>query len=180
MRTKKAVGKRKKSTLKQYVCSSPTCAKTFEKPKIVRYYACPYCLSKIEKTTSAKNQLVPPKEPAESPIESRPVTEEKRKRAETVKPKISILPESVEGPEAVEPHILIAVPKSVEIHEKIDSMQTEDKQCKYYFGYLQNREKGEGIPEACVECPKSVDCMLSNLCQSQTAVSEIKKWYNIF
>lgn len=162
------------------MCSNPTCAKVFEKPKLVRYYACPHCLSKIQKTDTAKNQDLTLKEPVESPTLIAPVIEEKRKEAETVKLEISILPESVGGPEAREPQVLVAVPQAVELDEKKGYIQTEENRCKYYFGYLQNREKGEGIPETCVECPKSIDCMLSNLNQSETAVSEIKKWYNIF
>ena len=92
MRTERAVGKRKKSTSKRYVCSSPTCAKAFEKPKIVR--CCPFCLSKIEKTPPAKKHNVIPKEPSESPIESMPVTKEKLRETETVKLEILTVPET--------------------------------------------------------------------------------------
>jgi len=48
--------------------------------------------------------------------------------------------------------------------------------CKYYFGYLCERDKGEEIPVACLECPKSLDCMLNNY-KSRESVAEIKKWY---
>jgi hypothetical protein len=35
--------------------------------------------------------------------------------------------------------------------------------CDYYFGYLAERNvKHEGIPIRCLECPGSVDCMLSS------------------
>jgi multidrug efflux pump subunit AcrA (membrane-fusion protein) len=50
--------------------------------------------------------------------------------------------------------------------------------CKYYFGYLCEREKGEVIPSACLECPKSLDCMLTRY-RSKESVAEIKKWYPV-
>jgi len=51
--------------------------------------------------------------------------------------------------------------------------------CKYYFGYLGQRDKGEEIPAACLECPRSVDCMLSDYYKSKEPVEEIKKWYSM-
>jgi hypothetical protein len=36
----------------------------------------------------------------------------------------------------------------------------------------------EGIPETCVECNKSLDCMLSEYYKSENTVAEIKKWYH--
>jgi len=35
-------------------------------------------------------------------------------------------------------------------------------ECKYYFGYLSSQEKQEAIPEACLKCPSSFNCMLEN------------------
>jgi DNA-directed RNA polymerase subunit RPC12/RpoP len=192
--TKKVVDKKKRSTLKKYVCSSPTCAKVFEKPKVVRYLACPYCLSKIEKTDQAKNlracviaeekreseiKPVTSNESVESQIQNKPVIAEEKRESEIVRLKTSILAraraifQESEAPEKVE------LAPSGEIPGKIKDVRSKDGQCKYYFGYLSKRKKGEGIPEACVECPKSIDCLLSNLYESPTAVSEIKKWYNI-
>jgi DNA helicase-2/ATP-dependent DNA helicase PcrA len=54
--------------------------------------------------------------------------------------------------------------------------QPSDSGCKHYFGYLGQREKGEEIPTECLECPKSLDCMLQHY-KSKESVSEIKKWY---
>jgi hypothetical protein len=48
--------------------------------------------------------------------------------------------------------------------------------CQHYFGYLGNREKNESIPETCLDCPNSLDCMLSNH-KPRNSVQEIKKWY---
>ena len=54
--------------------------------------------------------------------------------------------------------------------------QSSDSGCRHYFGYLGERDKGEGIPPECLECPKSLDCMLNNY-KSKGSVAEIKKWY---
>jgi hypothetical protein len=48
--------------------------------------------------------------------------------------------------------------------------------CEHYFGYLGQRDKGEEIPAGCLECPKSLDCMLRSY-KSKESVAEIKKWY---
>ena len=52
-----------------------------------------------------------------------------------------------------------------------------DPNCKHYFGYLGSRKKGEVIPNSCLECPKSLDCMLGDYYKSKESVAEIKKWY---
>ena len=49
--------------------------------------------------------------------------------------------------------------------------------CQYWFGYLGERESGEGIPEECVECERSIECMLKKEDYSTEAVKEIKKWW---
>ena len=43
------------------------------------------------------------------------------------------------------------------------SARKEDltSECPETFGYLANRPKDESIPQACLVCPKMVDCMLS-------------------
>ena len=58
---------------------------------------------------------------------------------------------------------------------RIEKKET-DSGCLHYFGYLRERDKGEPIPSECVECKRSVDCMLSTLA-SKNAVKEIRKWY---
>jgi hypothetical protein len=58
------------------------------------------------------------------------------------------------------------------------SDSTSGNSCGYHFGYLSERDKGEAIPNACVECSKSLDCMLSKVHQSIDSVVEIKKWYH--
>jgi hypothetical protein len=49
--------------------------------------------------------------------------------------------------------------------------------CQHWFGYLGQREAGEGIPDECVECERSIECMLKEEAYSKEAVKEIKKWF---
>ncbi len=79
------------------------CNMMYDEPKLIQYYACPHCESKIEE-----------------------------------KPKTG---------------------------------------CQFWYGYLNQREKGESMPPQCVECEKVLDCMLSELHTSPSAVAAIKKWY---
>lgn len=66
--------------------------------------------------------------------------------------------------------------ESPPVIEEKENLQMEF-QCVRYFGYLGKRSKGEGIPEGCFECPKSIDCMLSDYISSKESVEAIKKWY---
>ncbi len=60
-------------------------------------------------------------------------------------------------------------------HSKIEQEQKEAG-CQHWFGYLNQKEKTEAIPESCPECERVVECMLMNG-NSASAVAEIKKWY---
>jgi hypothetical protein len=51
------------------------------------------------------------------------------------------------------------------------------RSCQYHFGYLSHREAGAGIPDTCIECPDSLNCMLSQYDKSRKSVREISKWY---
>ena len=82
-----------------------------------------------------------------------------------------------EAAEPIEP-TLIQNSQSViveEEKEKADPDSTD--KCSYYFGYLNQRTKGETIPEKCVECPKSIECLMSEVDNSKESLKEIKKWY---
>jgi predicted nucleic acid-binding Zn-ribbon protein len=39
---------------------------------------------------------------------------------------------------------------------------TPRPECKYFFGYLSSHDKKEAIPETCLKCPSSLNCMLDN------------------
>jgi hypothetical protein len=71
--------------------------------------------------------------------------------------------------------------ETVQIGPLASNEKAEDREseygCKHYFGYLGERDKGEEIPIECLECPKSLDCMLGNYYKSKESVAEIKKWY---
>jgi hypothetical protein len=51
--------------------------------------------------------------------------------------------------------------------------------CNHVFGYLGHRGRGEKIPDACIECPVSLKCLLSDYYRSGESVKEISKWYTI-
>ena len=75
------------------------------------------------------------------------------------------------APKSIEPSQTEQAAASAE-----EANESSDSGCKHYFGYLGEREKGEDIPSECLECPKSLDCMLYNY-KSKESVAEIKKWY---
>lgn len=49
--------------------------------------------------------------------------------------------------------------------------------CQYGFGYLSHKDRGAKIPDSCIECPDSLNCMLSVYRKSGESVKEISKWY---
>jgi hypothetical protein len=61
---------------------------------------------------------------------------------------------------------------------KLEEEEQNKDGCFYYFGYLSERETGEPIPIECIECMKSIECML-NTVSSQYAAKEIQKWYKV-
>jgi hypothetical protein len=66
-------------------------------------------------------------------------------------------------------------------HQEIPKEKADhpsESKCSYHFGYLSEKNKNEIIPETCVECPRSIDCMLSEFNKSQQSLEEIKKWYS--
>jgi DNA-directed RNA polymerase subunit RPC12/RpoP len=149
---------REKVEKKSYVCSNPSCQKAFKKPLVIKLYACPFCLSKIETPIERKSPLEEPKEQNELRSESEPLKEEK-KQAEAVE---------LEATPAIQEETL---------DNKPACGTKEDSTCKYYFGYLSQREKGKPIPDECMQCSQCMDCILSELYKSKKSVSEIKKWY---
>lgn len=51
-------------------------------------------------------------------------------------------------------------------------------ECKQYFGYLSERERGEEIPEQCITCQKIIGCMLYKLKTSSTKAQENREWHS--
>ena len=59
------------------------------------------------------------------------------------------------------------------LHEVEEAAKTG---CRYWFGYLNQKDKTESVPQECIECEKVMDCMLSQK-NSSDALSAIRKWY---
>lgn len=62
-------------------------------------------------------------------------------------------------------------------HCKNKIEEEQKKGCQYWFGYLNQKDKTDRIPQQCIECEKAIECMLNQHYKSATAVAEIKKWY---
>ena len=160
-----------------YCCSNPNCRNVFSIPKVIKYYVCPICQTLVGMTSTddktADEEYAPIEEPQAKKIVAKPV----QTQTPTLKP---TEPKIVE-PKIVEPEVKQSkpqtpTPKSIVKEEKEGN--PSDQVCRYYLGYLSQRDKGEGIPETCVECNKSLDCMLSEYYKSENTVAEIKKWYH--
>ena len=60
----------------------------------------------------------------------------------------------------------------------LNKFEEEEKVgCRYWFGFLSEKDKNESIPQECVDCEKVMDCLLRQYYDSPNPVSEIKKWY---
>jgi hypothetical protein len=122
------------------------------------------------------------------------VLEPKILQPKTIEPKTTTQPEKLEAKTTESKTIvptLIAVPSKTAEHKTTEpktivkqTVKSEGENassgntCQYYYGYLGQREKGEGIPNSCVECAKSLDCMLAEYYKSKETVEEIRKWYH--
>jgi hypothetical protein len=73
---------------------------------------------------------------------------------------------------------IAVTPTPSKLQETVETISLSRFVCQYVFSYLSQREKGEGIPDSCIECPDSLDCMLSQYYKKDKNVKEIKKWYN--
>lgn len=58
-------------------------------------------------------------------------------------------------------------------------MKDEEKKsdCQHFLGYLGLKEDGNGIPDECNKCTKTIECLLKKRRYSNRAVKEIKKWF---
>jgi len=55
-------------------------------------------------------------------------------------------------------------------------IQEYQERCQHWFGYLAEKEDGEGIPPECNECEKTIQCLLSKRTTAKAA-KEISKWW---
>jgi hypothetical protein len=185
----------------RYLCSNPNCRKVFSRPKIITYHVCPTCqtlvtIAEIESHEEIQTDLAPKKS-----MEHR-----KLEMVEADNPKDMVImniptgdSQSAALEEPCEPdkkqevnselivleQVQASQPKKIEIApiqqvtaEETKAVSASSSDCQYGFGYLSQREKGEGIPDSCIECPKLLSCMLSEYYKAEESVKEIKKWYN--
>ena len=152
-----------KRQVRRYCCSNPNCKTFFSRPKIIKYDLCPTCQTVVEMTT-IEGQIVK----AEEQVPRKKSVKKKTERKEVEKLKQFQSQEPTPMETARSGQLTIS-------EEEVDA--PSDSRCKHYFGYLGQREKGEGIPDTCLECLKSLDCMLSDYNKSTKTVEEIKKWY---
>ncbi len=179
------------------MCSNPNCRKFFSRPKIIRYQVCPACQTIVNIAESPtqgevpisfisrkpekldKQEMVEANKPKGLTFEPQPsgvapslekltVSEKKPEVSqEAVSPKQSQLPkQEVEKPRVQETKAL-----------EVTTVSQSSPDCQYFFGYLGQRKKGEEIPNQCIECAKSLNCMLSSYYAKEESVEEIKKWY---
>jgi hypothetical protein len=169
----------------RFKCLQKGCEKEFDKLTVITdsskipretHYACPYCMSKFEIATK------------DSQVIGVNTTE---------RPKVSYLSvESTRGTTQIEDLNNIEITSNKKPDEKYSENeapfhgsenrethkektdQFSEFQCSYHFGYLNEKNKNVSIPETCFECPRSIDCMLSEFKKSQESLEEIKKWYS--
>jgi hypothetical protein len=189
----------------RFCCSNPNCRKVFSRPKIIKYYVCPTCQTlidlkasivpvqsrRVEKRVLSQGPLkvsMPEEVNSENEQETSLIDQSLTQPEENNSPKESEKRVSDEALEMELPNDKAPAISGVSFSEKLEEMiapQTKetdklslDPKCLYFFGYLNQRNKGEGIPETCFDCPKSVECMLIESNRSRASVNEIKKWYS--
>lgn len=189
----------KSNKIKRYCCSNPNCHRVFSKPKIIKYYVCPSCQTLVDvdsdgfhppahETTMPKRKQVRRLKESNQEVVPEPQVVELTSSAQA--PIIDELvpvekPEVEEDPETVMPAQTeeIQLPDNISNLESQDASkeqtQSSDFKCSYYFGYLSERNKSDGVPETCFVCSKSVECMLQEYNKSKDSVEEIKKWYSL-
>jgi hypothetical protein len=139
-----------------------------QKPETQPIMPKPISLSQKSETQPATPKPVYLKQkPETQPIMPKPISLSQKSETQPATPsQIQIKePEPKQKDQTLKPAIAEDNPKT-----------TESSGCQYYFGYLGNRQKNEAIPETCLACPNSLDCMLSKH-KLTNSVQEIKKWY---
>jgi hypothetical protein len=181
----------------KYVCSNPNCRKVFSRPKIIKYLVCPACQTLVnmaeaetwsETPSSAsekfvkleKAKMVEAEDSEGLPPEGQPASVEPSLKELFVPDKTpagseeAILLENVHMPQQEK----VEIPRVQEAKTlEAETVSQSPSNCRYGFGYLARRKKSEQIPDMCIECPMSLNCMLSDYYKKEESVSEIKKWY---
>ena len=151
------------------VCPNPNCRKEIKEPILLtirsatphkEYEACPFCFTEL------KPGPVKKKDAPEPTIEK---MEPKKDSTVEAPAKLTLEKEKVSGPQLLKKvKSLIpsnGEPKKEEPKESKEKpevkKETDASGCPESFGYLANRPSDVPIPQACLSCPKMVDCMLS-------------------
>ena len=188
---------------RRYSCSNPNCKSVFSRPKIIKYYVCPTCQTLVDNSnagefvekesastvrkvsTQRKPKILEPEGFQEvKTLDIQVVSDQtalEERSATSTENKIE-LSERVVNLEQVQ--TLQQKPSELASSEEIETVERKKLPesslgCKHVFGYLGHRGKGEKIPDACIECPVSLKCLLSDYYRSGESVKEISKWYTI-
>ncbi len=194
------VDQSKSNKIKRYCCSNPNCNKVFSKPKIIKYYVCPSCQTLVDEDSYGFHSPT-----QETAVQKKKQT----RRLKGNKQEIVSDPQAVELPQSdpapINDELVSAeklevdeepekmMPAPIEVLDTLDSdynlqnsqdvpekqTQSSDSECLYFFGYLSQRDKSEGVPVTCFVCSKSIECMLQEYNKSEDSVKEIKKWYSL-
>ena len=171
----------------KHCCSNPNCGKTFSRPKVIKYYVCPSCQTLIDIPTQKIPDPVPSiKKPGLPTKQQEPKSEltvnlpasdvelapsKENDNNETLDLKLEFVTESKSiDTSSLEEKVQLAV-------EGRKVLSELNFQCEHYFGFLGEKKEGQGIPETCFECPKSLECLLSKSIKSEESIQEIKQWY---
>jgi hypothetical protein len=164
-----------------YRCPNQECKKVFQKPIELRdlsetppriYPACPECGadlgpffgSRVNKLSKIKPKtLLHQKKVGTISIEKR----SEERIAEKIRQVSKRVPKLERQP-----------PSRQTMISREKKNVTDNSKCQYYFGYLASRNEVGEIPASCLDCQRSLDCMLSSL-KAGEPVDEIKKWYQV-
>jgi len=185
----------------KHLCSNPNCRNVFSKPRIIEYHVCPVCQTLVNTIIVSSQEEIENALPPENilkitvPVETNTDIQEDLKpptvETERIQPELEELCTSEQKPEVIErggepealeipiQEAIVSATVQQETKAQTNAVSVPSSDCQYGFGYLRQREKGEGIPDTCIECSKSLDCMLSEYYKAEKSVKEIKKWYDL-
>lgn len=129
---------RAKTKSQSFTCSNPECERVFDNPIIVQDLS----------STDKSSYYACPYCLTEIVVEGTSHGEDKKVKRKRKGTKIEETKAEPLKEESVKPS---------------DELFLKEHECPYYFGYLNQRSKGEEIPEECLTCKKIVQCMLTKV-----------------
>ena len=188
----------------KYLCSNPNCKSIFYRPKVITYHVCPDCQTLVNINEFADEEEIQIALAAQKLKSRKPQTAEKCEFPVQSQIVVQVAENPLEVEEPPQTEKKMEESNDMDTLEKVVtvervSLSTQDttvsdqsqqalvveaskpsspqSDCQFGFGYLSQREKGESIPDTCIECAKSLSCMLSDYYKAEKSVKEIKKWY---